>query len=70
MNMKNMFYWLSYVENNFVLVFFVSIGIILSMYLFGGICICLNYWMFFLVLERVNYEGYSVDFEIVFNVNI
>lgn len=70
MNMKNMFYWLSYVENNFVLVFFVSIGIILSMYLFGGICICLNYWMFFLVLERVNYEGYSVDFEIVFYVNI
>lgn len=68
--MKNMFYWLSYVENNFVLVFFVSIGIILSMYLFGGICICSNYWMFFLVLERVNYEGYSVDFEIVFNVNI
>lgn len=68
--MKNMFYWLSYVENNFVLVFFVSIGIILSMYLFGGICICLNYGMFFLVLERVNYEGYSVDFEIVFYVNI
>lgn len=66
MNMKNMFYWLSYVENNFVLVFFVSIGIILSMYLFGGICICLNYWMFFLVLERVNYEGYRFDFEIVF----
>lgn len=40
------------------------------MYLFGGICICLNYGMFFLVLERVNYEGYSVDFEIVFYVNI
>lgn len=69
-NMKNMFYWLSYVENNPVLVFFVSIGITSSMYSFGGTCICSNHWMFSLALERVNYEGYSVDFEIAPNVNI
>lgn len=68
--MKNMFYWLSYVENNPVLVFFVSIGITSSMYSFGGTCICSNHGMFSLALERVNYEGYSVDFEIAPYVNI
>lgn len=50
--------------------FFVSIGITSSMYSFGGTCICSNHWMFSLALERVNYEGYSVDFEIAPNVNI